>query len=1000
MTIILFFLLIVFSSGIIFLLYSANYPKAQRYQQDVVAIVAPFFALCCFLLVQLGLFFPLENWIESQLMANGFLYSSNLSIGAYVLYLAVALLFYPLKKVLMMSRTKGLLKQTNISQYFYTKDNTAKAFFLKSEFYYPLRYMTTSIQAFMGLLLLSLMVAYLDRPIPSYVFLILFFLLEIYWFMNGSVQQSTKTSPTTPTTTGTPIVAKYHDLWETYQQIWKDNLIQAFMLHPTAQSMEESHLIEKESLIVNYKQHQIFDTIYEKITDTVNKGKTVILFIPDHFQPMIPIQQSEQYHIIQKMLFKGRVIGQFCTTNIDDLKKDKRIFINSIDNFLEQKLNIEKDKSLLNWFEDLSMVLYFGYDKSLIESPESTVSVSSILKYLCLQPENLTTIVFAEERRNAQSAFTSNIRVNARFEEIRLQDQQPKLSLFLNWKKEAAYETGLVGPLDYQMGPIASLLPLPYTKEIYQVEAQATTRAYLENFENLKKYKDAWLSRYAPLKQLNNQRINQYAQYRNHQLSFEYAAEKVIFLDNQLNNSPLLFKYFNGFATNISLVQIFTAPHILRKYFNDNFEFFAASPVLPLSYLLLKEDRTTLALSLLEKLSKCKLSFDELYNDFNETNTPSKIVLAQIKDLFIDVFNFDVISSDFLEISKDAKGQFLFSLKPDIKDHIELFKTVKFLDENNEAVFRKNKHLLFQKYAQGQFHAFNGRMYEISRIFKEGDDIKIKINNQEPDKNYFSYTEKRVVTGKPLNIADCMHSNTVNQNEYAIHIYRNHFEVHTNGYFEFDVCGFSLKEGDFTFHRREEVKTRTYKNGRVLCLALKKVKDIPITGLLTLRIILEEISKILFPDSYQFLIFRAFSPALQDKTTPTPNKDIADYYQLNNAPYPEEEQTGIYIYEDSIFDLGHLRSIKDNMDYILQLMDDYLDYSASSLNAAPPPAKHLAKHFLYEEVPFLAFGLKAVTDLGDFPQPIDVEGAKLMLERTLRGRNGLGGNRVGFYTTP
>jgi len=607
MTPLLIFLLSGLSAGIIAFLHTSNLSKEQRYKQDIAAIVAPIFALLCFGLVQLSFIDVAKALIHKTLISASIIHSPDLAIGSYLLYLLVPLLFYPIKKGLINLRTKDVISDDSslIAQYFYeagTMDNTS---LLKEEYYYPLQYLRMAIGIFLGLLFLSFLVVYLNKAIPAYIFLVVFFLLEFYWFMNGTIGQVSLPVKVPASTKS----VDYFGLWKKYQQVWSGNLAQAFLYHPTFKPAKDTDTIDKESLIINYKQDQVFKEIAQEIISTINNGKTVLLFIPDHFQPLVDIAESEQFTIIRAILFSDAYISQFYTTDIDDLKKDKRIFVNSIDQFLDRPLNIEKDKALFEWFKKLGMVVYFGYDKSLIESPESTVSVSSILKYLCQYPTDLKTIVFAEDKQNAQAAFTSNIKVNTGFKEIRIQDKHPKLTLYLNWKKELGFEHGLYeAHYNKQIGPIATLTPLPYLFGVSSIDIKATNRPYIENYENLKRDKDAWLSGYDGLKQINSHTIDSYVNHLNHQLAFEHGSKKVFFIDDHQNNAPLLFKYYNGFVKDLAFIQIFSAPHILRKYFNDHFEFFAASPILPLSYLLLKEDRTTLALSLLEKLSKCKLT--------------------------------------------------------------------------------------------------------------------------------------------------------------------------------------------------------------------------------------------------------------------------------------------------------------------------------------------------------------------------------------------------------
>jgi len=911
-----------------------------------------------------------------------------IAIPPFMFFVLAVLCYIPFKRLFIwLLSTKRLFDlPPAISLGIY--ENKKERVLLDNQFYYPLKFMLASVVLFSILYCFSFFSYGIDVAFPAYGLLLIFMFLEIYWFLNGKSELSEIEIKSIQ-----PTEIDFYALWNDYKNTWADNLSLAFVKRSKYENWP-SVTIGGEMLVKNYKQNDLFEKVEKHIVDLINKGKKIIIFIPDNFQPLKNLEDSNKYKIVREILFGSGFTSQFVTTEIMKLKLESSIYITSIDKFLQTRVNIESDYELFNWFKNVKLVLYFGYDVSLVESPESSVSASSIIKYLTKDPEDLTSIVFAEDRESQQASWQSNLKVNPQNDrEIKINDSESENTYYLGWKAEKRFEAGLINNYaNRYVGPLASLMGLPYVYHIKQVDIKPNKEPFNENYENAISYKEDWQDKYKGFQLLQDDDRLNYIKDHQHDLSITHNKDKVMIIYDYYHNAPFLYKYYNEFGQQNHLINIVSPPHILRQYFNDHFEYFSRNPIKPLSYMLIARDKYTLALTLLEKLVKCKLTIKELAQDFSNIEDNEHIVIKQLKKLFIEVYDFDIISTSYLLVSESKSGELSFSLKSDIKAQIELFKKVEFIDMTGNLVFAKNKNLLFQKYLKGQVHTFNGKMYKIFSISEIGGKIVVKLENTELRQN-FSYMEKRKITLDTNEEWKKIESKNPT-NEYALNIYSKRFTVSTSGYYELND-GNSLAKGRYTVHSTgNDVKDRVYENGRVCKVSFANYSSIPNfwKANLTLRIAFEEVLKVLFPDSFHYLIVRCFGANM---AAPTDNI-ISQYYGLGNIlESKEKKQFGIYIFEDSIFDMGHLKSIQENIEYIFKIIDDYFKYIIEKTQNQKANLKKLESHSIGLSEYFLAFELNKIKSIKDFSEPLDIQAAKNLTSKCVRIHNDITSDRWG-----
>ncbi|MCB0631949.1 MAG: hypothetical protein KDD15_19520, partial [Lewinella sp.] len=484
---------------LILLLWQSNIKKREeRYHQFLSAAFAPVYALLVFIFYHNNTFAALFSWLRNFWERNLDITLQDLwwtPLTAFTFYLLALLLYIPVKRLLIWLLRSGRLTTSTPATQLGIYEKREERVLLKNDYYYPLKYMYVSVLIFSviyGLLFFSYVVSASFAP---YGILLVFIFLEIFWFLHGIAELD---EIEIESVSSTPEKIDFYPLWEEYKEIWAENLSLAFIRRSKHTKWPPAE-VGGEMLIKNYKQNAMFRSIHKHMVDLLNKGKKIIIFIPDNFQPLARLEDSDMYQIVKEILFGFDYTSQFVTTEMMNLKLEASIFITSIDKFLLYSTNIEEDYELFNWFKDLRLVLYFEYDISLIESPESSVSASSIIKYLSGNPPDLTSIVFAEDREAQQASWKSNLKTNPQSDrEIKINDSESENTYYLGWKSEKPFEAGLFNNYaNRYIGPLASLMGLPYKHGIRSVDIKPGKDPFVENFENMVENREDWHPRYS-----------------------------------------------------------------------------------------------------------------------------------------------------------------------------------------------------------------------------------------------------------------------------------------------------------------------------------------------------------------------------------------------------------------------------------------------------------------------------------------------------------------------
>ncbi len=240
-------------------------------------------------------------------------------------------------------------------------------------------------------------------------------------------------------------------------------------------------------------------------------------------------------------------------------------------------------------------------------------------------------------------------------------------------------------------------------------------------------------------------------------------------------------------------------------------------------------------------------------------------------------------------------------------------------DENGETLYLGTELLghVFQKYLPGQFFTFDGKYYEMLRVTAQGQVLVRRAADHITGRP--SYRQERKYTLSSLRDSDMMGDNR-KIGEISIVKQFADLRVQTTGYWELQ------NYNDFEHGRRVTINgipDRIYCSKQVLRIDLPDsvTREVQIT----VADLLNEIFRTLFAENQDYIC--AVIPG---------EVEIPLTYSLDIG----EEKKCIYIIEDSQLDIGLLEAVRRNLNRILSIMCDYLEWHLEAMeNSLHPPVK-------------------------------------------------------------
>lgn len=958
------FALTIISALIIGKLYSKNSPGFFRYQQVYVPIGIAFYCLLMHVLKNYGFFGFLSGPINFILGKLSIAADWKVAIFDYLISIFVLILFVKIKDFLISLYNDQYPSMSDLgwSKRFYKVYH--KQVFLRGEYYYLAQFARVLSYVFAVLVFASFFIIFYESYFPSYSIFLLAIFLEVQWFLNGTVRNLVQVEEKKKEKISSDLIL----LWNRYQEIWHSNIGVATNRTYSDSSVQNDFVLVNDILIENFKSNDIFSIFQEKVTDVIQRRKNVIIFIPNLDYIVSTSDEANKASKDLVLSFRDAILPDPIfrpLISIFRLPTDEKIqvYFTQIDSFLNLSFTLEFEE----WLSNIRLSIFLEYDQTLLHSPESTVAASKILKhYIGEKFHEYTSVVLAEERHNQQEAWISNLNITpSRKKQTNLSDNLPHRVYFLGWKRECAYEDGILDNNREEVLPLYALSFLPLSMRFNEHYIVPKGLPYKEVKENLLNERSSWTEQYQQLKLESPEVLKNHLIEVEKMLDLPLSEQLIISIFDYKYNAPLLYKYYASHAIEETLVNIVSPPHIGREYFWEFLDYFVNDPIEPLSYKLITNDPLNILIALTEKLTKCKLTLEEIGDELkkfdNKNNTEN--ILERLKTLY-QTIDFDVLESSYFKASFVSKDKLLFSLDPAFKQDLEIYKDVIFEDDNS-PVFSLNKNLYAAKYAIGQLVIFLGRLYEINSIQElQSGQLKVSLTNKE---NSLAPSYKFIKNINVLTLQHCYFHKEV-KNNYSKKLLALEVNVINKEYCEYLHIPDFAKHIDYKYIlidvEYNPNSSRYYKQSRAVLLEFLDTRDkdsLAFPALATLIIFIEEYLKILFPESHDLLIVR---PVIADDVHPgatfNVNDDVLKFYQLSDTISLEGVKYGILILEDTIYDLGHTQTLYENIDYVFEGIQDLLIYYTDFPNHSN----------------YLKFGFNTYSDVG-----YDIDAALKLTEK-------------------
>jgi hypothetical protein len=561
---------------------------------------------------------------------------------------------------------------------------------------------------------------------------------------------------------------------------------------------------------------------------------------------------------------------------------------------------------------------------------------------------------------------------------------------YMVWKTEGeeAFQTRILNKMIHRRLDPEAILALPAIKygieslhNVFQMK-NATFESFEELLDNRVHLKKYGIADYQIDLLKNN--IHFYYQNWNVPVSdFSFIVAR----DYNHNLVDTLMQW-NSVGKEACFVHIISPDYLLRDYLASNLEYFLDNnrKFAPVSA---RVSNTTWrkAFLLVEKLSTDYMSEEEITKELKQLVQVDDTVLETINKLFKQTFK---VNCDFTHVLYIKNEEHFDKNKQSFVNVTNYYLPTKAKQEIFPAWFRfftiktitgaildqvLEGHV-YQNYIVGQFHAFNGLLYQIKNIDKTRGEIEVAF---EAPIGELSYRQSREYH---LNLLDGL-STQINKtipvlvNGYEVRkcLVELELEVITKGYFSFSRGKNLMDETTnitlFNDIGKDETK-RHYQNGNALMVKLSSINNqilYPNEVAFTLSFLLNEIFPTLFPQTHQYLAACTHLP--EEYFDESPFLERLKLYSpqiFNVRTTNTKDSIYLYIMEDSELHMGLLESILEKWDHILEILADYLEWVREQMVEGYEPFfflgnKHLPKCFDLSNTTMLINHLTPKNDL-------------------------------------
>ncbi len=864
--------------------------------------------------------------------------------------------------------------------YFYDKEQ--KAVFLRDECVYPatfIRYMSRFAFMILVICIIADIKGITEKPVflprlPAVPLLILF---EIAWYFGG-VRLHRKTERTEGELLKGKKEGYCRYLWEKYmkEEGWRERLLAASMniekgeandsIRSNQEAWERGNDLDSElniqldvvrknlsrqGFVLNGSQSEILEilwkgedvliseAVYEKASPVIFsalqrdifEGHKIIFLTPSGISDEF-IRWIEKWLNVQ--IFSGK---DYHISGIGKFRGIENLLVTSVRELLKYNMKISQE-----WFSQVKTVVVIHIPDTIFKD---IPSATALFQILADQSEHKLQLIMltTEERKNMEPSVRECLTSTPHG--FHLLSDTPDDLCYMIWRSEGktSFQSAVLQntPRYYGAGTVLAVPALRENIERISL-INANHEPWQEYVEEMNKINDPGCRR------ARNAMVF-------HPIPFISESEDnafVISYDNDFNLVTALCKALGRGKAGLFL-HVITPPYLLRDYFAENIDFFLKRRPESIGTLTptLMMDPDTVAYYLKERMLVSELTEDEITRHINRIEydpiCEKQAVEERLVNLFYQVFGKDL--RDRLEVKsydeldperKSFKKVIRLKLKPDIRQALPN------IWQNCYSVYDPGKNILeilpgehiYQNYLPYQVHAFQGNLFKIraidnhtrcvitENVTPEGTPIYRHINTVNINKitpyheSIIQTTRKNLEITKSLFMAD--------------------IEVRTTEYFTF-MKGIDFAESPETTNlRQKDIPPRHYDKGRMLSFSVKNRDGSPYPESekisLTLSLLFNEIFFTLFPETHQYILATACSTAFRryeaDDTIKADEKEIlklvpkCHYPADDKIKVPDKNTVFLFMIEDAATDMGLVKAVYDNWEYIFMIIEDYLTW--------------------------------------------------------------------------
>ena len=458
--------------------------------------------------------------------------------------------------------------------------------------------------------------------------------------------------------------------------------------------------------------------------------------------------------------------------------------------------------------------------------------------------------------------------------------------------------------------------------------------------------------------------------------SAEVSRDSYITVEDEAFNMFEILRDFSTRTTDQGFINVISPDYLLKDYMADNASIFEADakaiPYIVSDYT--RSNRNTI-LRLLLMLSTAPVNSNILEKELSLLGVS---VFDLKKQLWFEIYNCYSDVSAVSELSDDYKVAVIsvYSkpvelggvkwksavIKSEDKFNVETgeFETIYFIadkrfsalcvadlrsasyvaeDEKGQRYYLGSElsgHI-YQKYLPGQFITFAGKYYEMQYLTADNQILVRRAADHITSRPSYRQIRNYTINGlKPsLKIGDVKDIEGMKIRKMFADI-----SVSTHGYYrmerynDFSTAKKVAFEGEGT-----SIPKRVYRNKEILCIELPEINGKLSDNIrYTITVLFNEIFKTIFAENQAYVC-----AVTDDSFIGADAKNISSYSL--NADGCSLDSNAIYIIEDSQLDLGLTVAVERNLERILSIAHDYLEWHLDalekSLNPPPEPKPHV-----------------------------------------------------------